>query len=565
MQGTNFNYGQIFNEVSPNQAQYGAFNRGEARLFVFTPKVLPTQVLRSYQFNFGNELVNEISHYSSIQEAFAPLGAGHKDAINKAVLPSANGQILNSGIFGDKWTFVLIIDNDPYQFRQIRNCAPAPAQRLIGVGYFTEEPIFNGVHNPNCVMIFTHHTSTYNTVTYGQYGATNSMSINHDIDLIGNNVSNCYQDQLFLSTPRDIMQTVEMTSTGECIGNIGDVMVSNIQGSPAMVSNILKSPRHFLNNIGEAMDMAVQSVEDDRGNVLRSAIMPTVSSNGAETGRAYFTENVLGSTGTLPTNGLDMSKPMTLGQLDFHYPNLIVKQFKIPMNSAWNVSPQETMSLRNVASTIVSSALQSFASGCGLTSISFGYSSWFKPDSFSTQPSGWWQIFGADTLYPCDPEQQRRCIESFKKVLTNNLFPTLRSLNGEFDLGVIYNASGEIIIDVLYMDDRNQMKPGEAFFETSSRLGGILNPVMTDHNGLMNNAMQLRGLVDTVLGTKLGADIFHNGSEQFVAQQVNSGQAMDYGNIVSAGYGLPDDPVPSAPVPVGSAPVGGTGIYDGII
>lgn len=563
MQG-NFNYGRIFDEVAPNQAQYGAFNRGEATLFVFTPKVLPTQVLRSYQFNFGNELISEISHFGSIQEAFAPLGGGHKDAINKAVLPSADGKILNTGVFGDKWTFVLIIDNDPYKFRQIRNCAPAPAQRLIGVGYFTEEPIFNGVHNPNAIMIFTHHTSTYNTVSYGQYGATNNMSINHDLDLIGNGVSNCYGQELFLSTPRDIMQTVEMTSSGECIGNIGDVMVSNIpNGSPAMVANILKSPKHFLTNVGEALDMSVQTVQDERENKLRSQIMPAVMGSDADTGRAYFTENVLGSSGMLPTNGLDMSKPMTLSQLDFHYPNLVVKQFKIPMNSSWNVSPQEAMNPRNIASAIVSSGLQSFASGCGLTSISFAYSSWVKVDPFSTQPAGIWQVYNADTLYPCDVAQQKRCVDNFKKVFAMNIFPTLRSLNGEFDLGVIYNSSGEIMVDILFGDDRNQMRPGEAFYETSSRLGGILNPVMTDHEGLLNNAVQLRGLVDTVLGTRLGSDIFHNNNDQWVANQVNNGNAVDYSQVIPQGYGLPED-TPMQSVPVGTS-VGNSNIYDGII
>lgn len=560
MQGPNFNYGTIFNEVAPNQAQYGAFNRGEATLFVFTPKVLPTQVLRSYEFNFGQEMVNELSHYRSIQEAFAPLGAGKKDAINRAVLPSAGGQILHSDMFADKWTFVLVIDNDPYRFRQIRTCAPAPAQRLIGVGYFTEEPIFNGAHNPNSVMIFTHHTSTYKTVQYGLNGATDNFSINHDLDFIGSNVAHCYNDQLFLSTPRDIMQTVEMTSTNECIGNIGDVMVSNIQGSPAMVANVLKSPKHFLNNIGEALDVSIQSIEDERGNHLRSQIMPTNCSNDAESGRAYFAENVLGSTGTLPTNGLDMSKPMTLSQLDFYYPNLIVKQFKIPMNSSWNVSPQEHMTARNVGSAMTSAAIQSFASGCGLTSISFGYSSWYKPDAFSTKPCGVWQVYAADTLYPCTPEQQQYCIKKFKGVLEDNLFPSLRSINGEFDLGVIYNASGEIMIDLLYVDDRHQMRPGEAFYETSSRLGGVLNPVMTDHNGLMNNAVQLRGLVDTVLGTKLGPDLFHNNTS-FIEGQIGSGQAIDYGQVVAAGYGIPEQPQ-TQPIPVGTS---SNGIYDGII
>lgn len=550
MQQGMFNYASILNEISgQNQQGLGSFQMGDATLFIFTPKVIATQVLRSYHFNFSNEMVNELSHYRNVQEAISPMGGGNKTAINQAILPEMGGKISNCMDMNTKYTFLLVIDNDPYKYRGLRNCAPSHGNRLIGIGFFTDEPIspFGNAPNPNAVMVFTHYTSTFNMNNYGQMGAQNVTSIAHDVDVVASSTKNMYQDQLFLGTPGDIMKTVQMTSMGDCIGDIGSIMVQPAQGeapSP-MVQNVLKSPRHFLNNIAEGIDTAVAEIEDGRSNTLRSAIMPNNSIDELSSARTYFAENVQSSSTTMPSNGFNMNRPCTMQELLFQYPNIVIKPFKVPEFSSWSTSPQEAMTLRNMASSMIAGSLQSFAHGCGLLSIAFYYDSSWKESPFSTKRPGMWNVMESGTIYPTTEEQKLKHVKDFQKALEYSLFPILKSLNGEFTLGVLYNSGGDILIDLIYLDQTQGFTQGEGYYETNSRLGGMLNPVLMDYQGLMDNSGQVCSLVDTMFGKKLGPDIFHQGTERFVSNAIESGQAMDYGSIV-------DTPV-SNPVPVGMA------------
>lgn len=554
-----FNYSSIVTDVGrQNQMGFGDFHLGDAILYVFTPKILPTQVLRPYQFNFGNELVDELSHYRSIQEAIAPMGGGNKDAINQAVLPRADGYISNCQDINTKYTFILVIDNEPYKFRTLRNCAPTPGNRLIGIGYFTDEPIstFGNSLNPNSVMVFTHFTSTYNTQNMGPMGLQNVTSISHDVDVVSPNTANMYAQPMFLGTPADIMKTVDITTTGECIGNLGDIMIQNQPngGANPMISNIMKSPRHFLNNIGESLDTAISEVEDSRTNTLRSNVMPPPGINELETSRTYFTEQVQGSSSAMPTNGFNMNRPCTCGELVYHYPHLIVKPLRIPMYSNWSVSPQESITVRNIASSMVASSLQSFCQGCGLTNISFYYQSWNRIDNFSTKKCGMWQIMDSGTMYPCTDEQKAKLIKTFMKQMELSLYPILLSMQGDFSLGVVYNSGGEILIDLLFCDNRGGQVQGEGFYETNSRLGGMINPMLIDNQGLLDNSGQLRTLVDTMFGKKLGPDIFHQGTDQFVTDAIETGYAQDIAEYMRPA--IVDAPQAQAPqmssVPVGS-------------
>ena len=506
-----FNFDSLHKEVnalhSPfmNQIDLG---KAQAKLYLFTPKVIPTQILRPFNYNFSDELVNDITGYESYARAVAPAGGGlSKSSINLAILPDAKGMPLNMSNFSNQWSFVLIIDEEN-KFAGIKHAMTGPQTRIIATGYVHgDEPLSrlymnqsNPSLNPNALLVFTHTSILHKKNTMGSAGPGSFTSLAHDTDLVSESNSFVAEKEVYVMTPHDLRTATNNTfgdnGEKETVGVYGSLSLSNPkQGEPCRkIQGALKSPKHHLADIMTGADAATAACQ---GDYINSTIVGGVAPEQGEMFRQRFQQSVSGSHGLLPKHGLNTDLPISLYELERLYPTLMVQPFEIPNQSTWGVTPQTMMAKKTVMSSMVSAALSSLIPGSGLSHLSFRYSSWIKPDAFSTQQPGVWEVKGFGTLIEGNDRMQMQALTTFKQIVETQLFPTLLAFGGEFDLMAYVNITGETLIDLNYMDETSSQL-GEGFYETTNRLGGITNPNTGNLDILNHNTYQLERLVNTL-------------------------------------------------------------------
>ena len=81
--------------------------------------------------------------------------------------------------------------------------------------------------------------------------------------------------------------------------------------------------------------------------------------------------------------------------------------------------------------------------------------------------------------------------------LTQNLFPILKAVGGDFYLGICYNLAGEALVDLRFVDEGGtNIDPFAASFETSAKLGGLINPNVAPFDVVNQNAYMMERLVN---------------------------------------------------------------------
>lgn len=541
-------YNQFVANLYGMQAHLGDYMGPQATLFLFSPKLLPTQVLRSYAYNLTPQFYNDVvGRASTLQEAVAPNGAGKAKSVVTAILPEDFGSLLNTYELSNTWSFVLTIDDNPIN-HGIRMAAPSASTRFIGSGYVAgldnlgaEEPVnpLTQSINPRAVLVFTHATITYLHNEIGMRGGVRKYTVSHDTDLISalTSMMSASSEQLFLGTPGDLMGMIDTSDPNTMVGAYGPLAITNnmVDEGAKNISSVLKSPKHQLNTVMHALDAALARSDDD---FMKSSILPTTPNVQADVVRTTFTQELPNSNYSIPKQGIDTSRPITLMQLQSMFPNINIRPIKVPNQGGWGITPQENMSVRNKMCSMVASTITSILPGCGLADISFRYNSWIKSDQFMATPSGIWEFYEPiHSLAQSTPEQMKKMVELFKMTLENELFPILRAVNGEFDLMAICNLTGEILLDLNYFDDqRNTTSPEDGFYETNGRLGGLMNPMICKLDVLNSNASMLSSLADQAIEKRLGPKAFGDNK-----------------------YTLEDEPVytPEANLPPGQAPFQG--------
>lgn len=484
-----------------------------ATLYLFTPSIIPNQVLRPYQYNFNGNLVDEIiSAKEKMTCAVAPNGLGlNSELVNKSILPTAGGIPLNTTGLQTQWTFVLVADTSPDP--SIRRSALSPTTRIIATGFCSEEPvnIHTNTPNPRAVLMFTKTNTTYITPKMGQFGVTNQITNASDLDIVSEMNSQITNQDLFLATPQDIRSTVFSGGPeGMPVGAYGELCLNNIkQGeSSKLVSGDLKTPKYQLGTIMQALDRSVDyatAMNDGISSGIGPSVMPDIT----DTARAMFDQNVAGSRQMLPRSGIDTSKPVAMQDLLYMFPNIDIVPFEIPIASAWDATPQDTMTARNSMSSMLSASLSNLVPSCGLANIMFRYSSYAQAGpGMINHGQGVWKIENYGMLVESPPYKQESAITMFKNYFEMELAPILKVVRGDFDLLAYVDVMGYILIDLVFKDDYLTMNQHEGFYETSSRLGGFMNPMVADLGILHHNAIQLDTLVADTINKKLGPEAY---------------------------------------------------------
>lgn len=511
-------FGNDMNRISIHGNGIVNYGKTHAYLYLFTPCQMSQQVLRPYKYNFSGNLIDEIvTAKNSLVRSVAPNGLGLcSEEINTSILPTANGIPLDLDAINRSWTFVLIADLIPPTFEG--RALKSPSKRVISTGYCVDEPInpltmhsSNPTPNPNCVLMFTKSTQTNIQTTYTANGPYTNITHSHDVDMINELNGIVANQDMYAGTPNDIRSMVcssGLTTDGVIAGSYGDLSLNNVkpERNSRMVSGLYKTPKELLTDITDSIDRSIRFASSTTNGARNALNINNVGSSEdmADIAKAAFNTSVASSNTLIPKAGIDTTKPILLRDLMFLYPDLDICPNSLPLSPFWSSSPQDAISARNTLSSMVASSLSNMLPACGVSTAYFTMRSYTKEGMRIIPGRAQWSIhqfeFVTDVL---SPAQQSANISMFETYFETNLMPALRMIRGEFDLMVYANMMGYVLVDLVFCDDALTIKSGAAFYETSTSLGGLTNPMVANLEILNHNALQLDALLEGVIQKKI--------------------------------------------------------------
>lgn len=478
-----------------------------ATLYVYSPVLVPTQVLRPYQYNFTNNLIDALSSSTSNLSAVVanPDSRQLAEDVHKAVLPDPNGFILDTSVLNGQWSFVLIVDNVENAYGS-RTQATGPVFRTITCGYCSEEPIdpLTNTINPNAILTFTKTDTIIIKPMIGNWGLVNQSMLTSDASVVDDRVQQLTSTQLYNGTPYYLTTgAIRDRITNDLIHQPGPASFSNIgkgNGS-ATISNNLNIPSCVIKDIASSIDTAVDHAKSV-GNSSASILLPSSMDDPVDVALDSLETNMPGYNVTTTRGCLDTSLPMSMSQLASTYPEMEVIPSKLPLTNMWSCSPQDRQTKRNMCSSMLSSALPSIAVSFGLLSISFRYDSYTPSSQITSLNNGIFYPMEWSTATECTDKAQADAVNLFRDHFVSNMVPVIRSIGGEFSLHCILDTFGLVLIDLLFLDEVD-FNAGEAWYETSGKLAGFLNPAIVDGNSFASNATQLLCLKENVVQGQL--------------------------------------------------------------
>ena len=479
-----------------------------AMLYVFSPNMVPTQVLRPYCYNFTGNFVDALSQTrDNLRKVIRqPEGTKLADDIHKAILPDPIGVPLDTNLISQQWSFVLIADSQ-HPTMGARQQAASPVIRTISTGYCSEEPVnpTTGTINHNAVLMFTKTSVTTISPMIGPQGMQTREICNNDIALIDDRIGMLTNQALFSGTPRDLVRGFSYDRLNrQQIMMPGDASLSNVKDGDGskMISNNLSTPCIQLGDIAQAIESGIE-VATTSATGTTSALTPDAMNDPIDVAIDNFNLAVPGSDVIMMRGSFDTSHPMTMQQLVMIFPNLDIFRVPVPAVNVWDSSPQNVQTKRNAMSSMLAASITNLLAASGLASIAFRYDSYAGMTGFGLgdkngvfYPKSW------SSIVPSDDAAQMKSVDQFKMYFIYNLVPVVRAIGGEFILMCSIDIVGHILIDLIYRDEYG-LNPGEGWYETSGRLGGFTNPMVADMATFNTNAQQLTELAHNVSGSHL--------------------------------------------------------------
>lgn len=483
-------------------AQVG-FGSNEAVLYLFSPKPIPQQIFRPYQINIdtrGMEIL--MNDPNGIQSA---INKNFRDpSISRAILPSSNGLPVDLNTINQCWTYVLMLDEQLID-RGVRTSLMGPKQRIIVTGYCSQEPILpasigssNLIFNEQCFLIPTYSSAVSSNKSLSARGSSQSTFV-VDADFVARDVAALYNQDMYLGTPADLRSTTSRVGN-ELQGMYGSIALTS-KPNTSSITGIVKSPANLLKNIGSAVDSAIDIVQTESsasrfGNPIFNSsltVAPDTMDIHEEIGQA-FSNNAINANHMIPSMvSIDTTLPISMRDLNYKYPNMLVQPFRIPASSPWDTIPQNTVSKKTIMSNLAANSLLGIVPACGLSMVMFTYESYAKqtPHEIDCGNGGYWHVDNASTIVPSSQNEIIAAVNRLKVNLAATLLVTLKSIN-HFTLTAYVNMPGEVLVDLKFQDEYSDN--GMSFYETSSRLGGILNPLLGNIHSISHNAAQIDAL-----------------------------------------------------------------------
>lgn len=511
--GINSAMANDYNRLQMQPVAYSA-SQSQVKLTFFSPQLVPIQVVHPYQYQFTSELIDEMS-----SNPLGPAAAvqSNSPAVRKAILPSNGGLVLDTRNLSNQWTFVLIIDTG----MEMHGTVTTPGLRQIALGYvLNEEPIDAlGNPNPNAILVFTNNTIKSIRRQVGNCGSFDGLKVyaNQETDYTGYGQAQLYDDAAFVSTPQDIMRYHQSIKSNPLVPqDFSDMALKNAERRkcPTVVLDCnQKAPINALSDIASAIDSTTQDVSmAQAGQVSNRFTGPNGFSDQYEDIINKTTMQLPGSVGILYEGSLDTTVPKSLGEIISKYSeSLYIDQKRITRvdgNYGWDRATQVNfrqdgsmgaiLSPRLQMSYLATSVIQSVFAAFGVSDASFSYRV-TKGGPYTGGRQVAFQFNSFQTVVPRSAQDTVAISGCVKKALDDQLFSVIEAVAEEFQLLAFGNMCGDILVNLklFQFDDPED----GTFFQTSSRLGGMVNPAIGTINDVTHNVQQLINATDALLGS----------------------------------------------------------------
>ena len=486
-------------EMPPTKLYTGNITGDTATLYIFSPAQHIQQVVRPLCYSFNDAvfgcMAEDVSGDRMINMAIAP------DAIKQSVIPDAQGLLVDTNLFNDMYTFMLVIDElvPPASMLQ----GSAPTSRKIYVGYFVGEPYApntldgNVAFNERAVMVISHGDVASVTNSFGAGGVTPSPELVGSSDIIHQSMGQYYQDQVGLCDFSSLAASHSRDDqSGVLVRNGNPMYLADMNERGLGVPEGMKTPRNHIATIRKAV---VSGVAESRDVAIRSA--HDVELGGSDpysmAANSVLARLQIPSISSTLANVIDPTVPLALGHLGELVGNLKIVPISIPFEPQTDIRDPQSMNPESIMSSMVATTISANAKSSLLGNVTFRYNSWSLSDDGISR--GKWEWSAADPILSAsigDSNMRRMAIGKFEKLTETGLYPLLQSHYGEFDLMVDFDGTGNTHVGLRYLDNAGQE---QGSFITHNKLGGLISPVIGNPEIMARNRNELTGLISKVM------------------------------------------------------------------
>jgi len=456
-------------------------------MWIISPRYYSHQVKRPMLYNFNGRIIEEAEMAVAKGSNRNPVGIESivsSPVWMQSIFPDSHGPKINMDPLREKWTYMLIVNND--------KSSPGGTIRSISdsqhlyYGFFVDEPLNPISHsgqptfNPNATMYITHRTLIGDSKSFGAYGPQSRIDVMSDVDIIHPNLmGNLTSDSVSLLLPETLYQ---------CTGGGGDTYVmhseSNMiehQGDPLQISSNLAVPRHNMEKI-------LNAVANARGTVYSK--MAAGEQNLLDLQPLTFRDMVeanLQDNCRLQLTGLEIGRSYTLGMIMQRYnPNMQVAQQDLTPH--YDPIDQSVVNARNIFSSMLTTVVPAMMVAFKLIEIAFYYDSHHDYlQLFEQSPPA--------TIVPMSDEARKFQVNGFIRRLTTEILPLLKMNHGDFRLSMNCSSGGVTHINLNFLDDSTSTNE---VFEVPTIYGGLNSPLVGTTPVFERNARELHGLITSL-------------------------------------------------------------------
>lgn len=491
-------------------------SKGSAILFLYSPRLYGTQVLRPYTYSITGNALDKLTYGTqSITAALNNRSIVSDPDVAGIMQPVSNGTPLDMSIMGNLWTFVLQLDiTSPWLSGSSMGNAKA-CRRIIYSGVCLDEPIstitmWSGqpTLNENCPMRFTHVMESVVDPGVSATGNSTKTFVRSDMDVVDAALDQQANDtDLYIATPDRVLGSVDTASGLTTEG--ANALINQKRGVGIMSD--LKSPMAHLRSLLTGLDQQIHLCEASEGPGVASHMStPTDIYNVDEFKTGVGNEWAQLSSGTNEIHGgIAAGDICLLGFITSQFPDITVVPQQIstvsPMMSDGMVADQMKQNPKVVYSSMAASAISALANNFGFSDIDFSYDSW--SGGMGTDRSGTFEVRNAQLLMPTgNVEYDKQCLanslEMFRRQIIMDLVPTIKaSGNGEFQMHVKYAINAETYVDLNFYDWASLQNDG--VYETTNRLSNVGTTTIGTSDQFIHNGTVLDNFVHQVYGKRV--------------------------------------------------------------
>lgn len=481
-------------------------------LYLFSPQYIPDQVVRTYEYQFSTDFLNEVQK---------PDGSMDENVINskdpsvkQAIMPSRGGLIVDTRTFSEMWSFVLILD----QILSDRKI------RAISLGYVFGEPISpSGTPNPDAVLSFTRTIVKSIRKACGYNMPEDRMMVysTQNVDFAHTENKQLYDTQnVFINSPADLLNHKQqfMTMGDEYrVQDYSDLSLDAVEKVPKKVKMLdtnESSPISMLSDIVTAIDHCDQGVmfNDSVVSHIRDQGMGK-SLNPMDQALANAVRQMPGGLGVrFDTQGIDTTAPMLMSELLWKCPNIIIKPHRVNVdgNYGWPRANQIDFASNGVRAPIMSpkfqmsfmvgSAVQGICNEMCVGDLTFHYHVIAGDGITSPKRREFFRFNEFQPVIPRAPSVIETIAGVVRHYLQVHIFDVIEIMSPEFSLNVTAHMNGDVLVDLRLMAFPD---PSDGtWYQTNARLGGIMNPMMGTVDSVVQNMNALYNATETLTMAK---------------------------------------------------------------